>query len=71
MIELNFRAMDRTRPTKLYVVLALVVLVVEGSAAFTQLGAVGFSWLMGGSIVLLAPVVLLSYRSWSGSGPTE
>ncbi|MFB7620553.1 hypothetical protein [Kitasatospora sp. NPDC056181] len=48
--------------------LALVVLVVEAAAAFTRLGAVGFAWLTGGSIVLLAPVVLLSYRSWSRVG---
>ncbi|MFD9489817.1 hypothetical protein ACFWBX_38800 [Streptomyces sp. NPDC059991] len=68
MIELNFRAMDRNRPAKSYVVLALVVLVVEGCAAFVQLGAVGFSWLTGGSIALLAPLLLLSSRSWSRVG---
>ncbi|OKK19131.1 hypothetical protein AMK16_13315 [Streptomyces sp. CB00455] len=68
MIELNFRAMDRNRPAKSYVVLALVVLVVEGFAAFVTLGAVGFSWLTGGSIALLAPLLLLSSRSWSRVG---
>ncbi|MFI1968892.1 hypothetical protein BLA24_24095 [Streptomyces cinnamoneus] len=71
MIELKFRAMDRNRPAKSYVVhlvLALVVLVVEGFAAFVKLGAVGFSWLTGGSIALLAPLLLLSSRSWSRVG---
>ncbi|MFI6448473.1 hypothetical protein [Kitasatospora sp. NPDC050543] len=68
MIELNFRVKDRNRPVKSYVVLAVVVLVAEGLAAFVRLGAVGFSWLAGGTITLLAPLLFLSYRSWSRVG---
>ncbi|MFE4869933.1 hypothetical protein [Streptomyces sp. NPDC056682] len=48
--------------------LALVVLLVEGSAAYVKLGAVGFSWLMGASIALLAPLLVMSSRSWSRVG---
>ncbi|GAA0613225.1 hypothetical protein GCM10010394_48950 [Streptomyces crystallinus] len=43
-------------------------MVVEGVAAYVTLGGVGFCWLVGGSIVLLAPLVLLSSRSWSRVG---
>ncbi|MET8295856.1 hypothetical protein ACFYZT_33035 [Streptomyces sp. NPDC001591] len=68
MIELNFPSGGRNRPAKSSVALALVLLVVEGAAAFVQLGPVGFCWLVGGSIALLAPLAFLSYRSWSRVG---
>ncbi|THA51669.1 hypothetical protein [Streptomyces sp. A1136] len=48
--------------------LALVLVVVEGVTAFVRVGAVGFCWMVGGTIALLAPLVLLSRRSWSRVG---
>lgn len=51
------------------VVLGLVLLGVEGAAAFVTLPRVGFWWLTGGTIALLAPFVLLSSRSWSRVTP--
>jgi hypothetical protein len=68
VIELNFPSGGRDRPAKSSVVLGLVVLVVEGFAAFVSLGRVGFCWLVGGTIALLAPLLLLSSRSWSKVG---
>ncbi|KPI06591.1 hypothetical protein OV450_3703 [Actinobacteria bacterium OV450] len=68
MIELNYPSANRNRPAKSSLGLALVLLVVEGLAAFVTLGRVGFCWLVGGSIALIAPLVLLSSRSWSRVG---
>ena len=49
-------------------VLALLALVVEGVRAYLQLGAVHFAWMLGGSIAVLTPLVLLLGRSWSRVG---
>lgn len=68
VIELNYPSGGRSRPAKSSLAMALVLLAVEGVAAFVGLGAVGFCWLVGGTIALFTPLVLLSCRSWSRVG---
>lgn len=48
--------------------LGLVLLAVEGFGSYVQFGAMVFAWVMGGTMAVLGPILVLAYRSWSRVG---
>ncbi|MEV5377126.1 hypothetical protein AB0L26_14295 [Streptomyces nondiastaticus] len=68
MNELIFRGKDRYRPSWSHVALLAVLMAVEGAAAAVQLGAAGFCWLLGGTVVLTGLALFLVRRTWTTVG---
>ncbi|MFF4220587.1 hypothetical protein [Streptomyces nondiastaticus] len=68
MHELIFRGKDRYRPSWWHIAILGVGVAVEGAAAAAELGAVGFYWLLGGTVVIVGLCLLLALRSWTTVG---
>ncbi|MFJ9692353.1 hypothetical protein [Kitasatospora sp. NPDC101183] len=67
MNELIYRGKDLFRPSSLALIAGL--LAVEGVVAGIKLGAAGVFFFVGLTVLVLAPLLYISYRSWSSVGP--
>ncbi|MBC2873912.1 MULTISPECIES: PH domain-containing protein [Streptomyces] len=62
MNELIFRGKDRYRPSKLQFAVLLLIMVIELTASYREMGAVGFGWMLAMTAAILVVGVFVTLR---------